>query len=62
MKTYKDAAEMFVSAIREIASKEENLDNLEGYLSQHFPIWLNKYANTPESIAVEMKSFAEMKI
>lgn len=55
-----NAARVFIQAIKTIAEKPENLDNLESYLSYHFPVWLEKYANTPEGIAAEMKNFAEM--
>lgn len=56
------AAEDFVNAIKTIANKPENLDNLESYLSMHFPEWLGKYANTPDNMAAEMREFAEMEI
>jgi hypothetical protein len=56
------AAEMFTNAIRQIVNKPNNIDNLELYLGQHFDKWLEKFANTPESMAIEMKSFAEMDI
>lgn len=52
----------FVNAIKIIANKPENLDNLESYLSYHFAEWLEKYANTPEDIAAEMREFAEMEV
>lgn len=55
-------AEQFIKAIQTIAAKPENLDNFETYLSHHFPEWLEKFANTPEGITSEMKSFAEMTI
>ena len=55
------AAEDFVNAIKTIANKPENLDNLESYLSYHFAEWLEKYANTPEDIAAEMREFAELE-
>lgn len=55
-------AHQFVEAIKTIAEKPENLENLECYLSYHFPVWLDKYANTPEKIAWELKQFAEMEI
>lgn len=54
------AAEEFVAAIKEIASKPDNLANLENYLSFHFPVWLEKYASTPEGIVSELKTFNEM--
>lgn len=56
------AAAVFVAAIKEIASKPDNLDNLESYLTQHFPEWLRRYANSPEDIAAELEQFARMEI
>ena len=56
------AAADFVNAIKIIANKPENLDNLESYLSYHFAEWLEKFANTPEGIAAEMREFAEMEV
>lgn len=61
MKHEKTAAQ-FIAAIKTLAEKPENLANLENYLSYHFPEWLQKYANTPETLACEMISFAEMII
>lgn len=58
----KENAETFVASIRQLAKCEANLDNLESYLSQHFSTWMEKFANTPESLASELKSFAEMEI
>lgn len=55
-------AKTFINAIKTIAEKPENLDNLESYLSIHFSKWLEKYANTPEKIAGELKQFAEMEL
>lgn len=40
----------------------ENLENLKFYLMQHFPAWLKKFANDPDSMAAEMKEFANMDI
>lgn len=58
----KQAAAQFCEAIRTLASKPENLDNLESYLSHHFPVWLEKYADTPEGLTAELRQFAEMII
>lgn len=55
-------ATAFIKAIKTIAAKEKNLNNLECYLLYHFPVWLEKYANTPEKITAELKAFAEMEI
>ena len=52
-------AKAFVNAIKELASNQKKLDNLENYLSEHFDIWMEKYANTPEGIIYELKGFAE---
>lgn len=59
---YEKEAEIFVNAIRKLSINPENMENLESYLSRHFKAWLEKYADTPEEIAEEMKMFAEMEI
>ena len=59
---YEKEAEIFVNAIRKLSINPENMENLESYLSRHFKAWLEKYADTPEGIAGEMKAFAEMEI
>ena len=56
------AAADFVEAIKRLAENPQNLENLQIYLSRHFPEWLERYANTPEKIATEMLSFANMEI
>jgi len=45
-----EAAQDFCEAIRTIASKPENMANLEYYLAAHFDAWLEKWANTPETL------------
>lgn len=55
-------AKIFCDAIRTIAEKPENINNMESYLTYHFTRWSNKYANNPEGLAMEMKSFAEMEV
>ena len=55
-------AKQFCKAIKTLAEKPANLDNLESYLSQHFYEWLKKFAATPGDMAAEMKAFADMKI
>lgn len=62
MRKHEQTAKQFCEALRTIAGKPENLDNLESYLSYHFAEWMNKYANTPENITAELKSFADMDI
>ena len=62
MKQYTIEAEQVCDAIRELANKPENLQNLESYLEWHFDKWLEKYASTPDGIAAEMSSFAQMEI
>lgn len=55
-------AEQFCKAIKTISEKPENLENLELYLSQHFSVWVEKFARTPEDLTFEMTSFAEMEV
>ena len=57
-----ECAKVFVDAIRKLAKKPENIDNLESYLSNHFDIWMKVFAGTPETLAFEMEQFAEMEI
>lgn len=59
---HEQTAKQFCEALRTIAGKPENLDNLELYLSMHFSEWLEKFANTPERITAELKEFANMVI
>lgn len=56
------AAADFVGAIREIAGKPENLENLQSYLTYHFDKWLEMWAGTPEGMAAEMQAFARMEL
>lgn len=59
---HEHVAKQFVTAIKTISGKPENLENLELYLSYHFPEWMKKFANTPETLTCEMREFAEMII
>ena len=58
---HEQTAREFCEALRTIAGKPENLENLESYLSMHFSEWLERITNTPENIAAELKLFAEME-
>lgn len=60
--TYSIISAEFIKAIKTIAKKPQNLENLELYLTYHFSEWLEKYANTPGKITAELKAFAEMEI
>ena len=57
-----ECAKVFVEAIKTMASKPDNLDNFESYLSYHFDVWMEKFANSPEGLTSEVKHFAEMEI
>lgn len=59
---YKEEAASVAQSIRELASKPENLDNLENYLSMHFGEWLERFSADPENMACELKQFARMDI
>ena len=58
---YEQTAKQFCEALQTIAGKPQNLENFELYLSMHFAEWLNQRAATPEAIASEIQSFAEME-
>lgn len=62
MKKYTIEAAQFCNAIRELANKPENLQNLESYLEYHFDKWMEKYASTPDDMAAEMSNFAQMEM
>ena len=55
------AAADFAEAIKRLAENPQNLENLQSYLAQHFPEWLER-CNAPEKIAAEMLSFANAGI
>ena len=40
-----ECSKVFIEAIKAIAGKPENIDNLECYLRNHFDEWLKKYAD-----------------
>ena len=57
---YEDLALSLGDAIKKLASDEDHLNNFISYLTQHFPEWLQKYANTPEGLVSEFREFANM--
>lgn len=57
---YENEAKRFTEAIRALVNNEDALDNLKYYLSMHFDVWMQKFANTPESITAELNSFAHI--
>ena len=57
-----ECAKVFVEAIKTMASKPDNLDNFESYLSYHFDVWMKKWASNPEGLAYEVENFAKMEI
>ena len=59
---YEKEAAQFIEAIKTIASKPENLENLESYLSIHFASWIRKFSSTPEDLVFEIQEFANMTI
>ena len=58
----KKNADILIQAIKDLASKPENLENLNSYLSFHFSEWLETWASTPEGLAEELKMFATMEV
>ena len=60
MAKYEEQAKSFCDAIRDFAKSEDAINNMESYLSYHFPEWLRKYAYDMESLSAEMANFAHM--
>ena len=58
---YEKEAAQVAEYIKTLASRPEALDNFECYLSHHFSAWLEKWANTPETMACELREFANME-
>lgn len=58
---FETEAHMFAEAIKALANNESALDNMECYLSHHFDVWMEKYANTPAWIARELKEFSTIE-
>lgn len=62
MANYGEISKLFCAAVRKLAEKPENLDNMELYISRHFAEWMKKYANNPEGLTAEICGFANMDI
>ena len=60
MAKYEEQAKAFCDAIRDFAKSEDAIDNMECYLSHHFPEWLRKYAYDMETLSGELHCFAHM--
>lgn len=59
---HEQTAAEFITALKTLAERPENLNNFQLYLSIHFSEWLKRFANTPEDITTELKHFAELDI
>ena len=53
-------SQAFTKTIKTFAEHPERLENFESYLDNHFSVWFEKYANTPEGLIYEMQTFSEM--
>ena len=60
MAKYEVLAKQFCDALR--ALDGAHIDNLENYLSYHFPEWMEKYAGYPEGLISEMREFSGMEL
>lgn len=58
----KKLAQDFCNAIKLLAEKPENLENLEHYLTHCFYTWYNIIVTTPEELVSELAHFAEMEL
>lgn len=57
----KENSQALITAIKRLAENPEVLENFENYLDQHFDVWFEKYANTPEGLVSEFKQFSEIQ-
>lgn len=53
-------AALFCDAVKVLASDPAALENLKCYLTNHFDIWLKKYASTPADLSGELWQFANI--
>ena len=60
-KNYAKEAAEFAAVIKELSENPKNLANLESYLATHFPVWLEKWASTPEGLVEDLQMFASME-
>ena len=51
----------FIEAIKKLAANPDTLNNFKWYLENHFDVWMQKYANDPESLTSEVKHFASIE-
>jgi hypothetical protein len=59
--TKEHVAAQFVEAIKAIASKPENLNNLQHYLGMHFDIWLNAGHPLPKVLPANYASLQKWR-
>ena len=57
----KGNSQALITAIKKLVENPEVLENFENYLDQHFDVWFEKYANTPEGLVSEFKQFSEIQ-
>ncbi len=57
----KENSQALITAIKKLAENPGVLENFENYLDQHFDVWFEKYANTPEGLVSEFKQFSEIQ-
>lgn len=62
MGNYETQAERVAEALQKLAADPAKLDNFKSYLTQHFKTWLEEYAGTPDGLAAELESFANIEI
>ena len=57
---FEKQAKELCDALRDMAKSDFSIDNFESYLSRHFDVWMSKYANTPDGLANEFRTFANI--
>lgn len=54
-------AKRFIEAIKKLALNQDNLYNLECYLSHHFDKWMQKWAYYPDGLVDELERFSKIQ-
>ena len=57
---FENEAKEFCDALKKMVNNEYSIENFESYLSHHFDVWYEKYANTPQGLIYEIRSFSEI--
>lgn len=58
---HEELAARFCAAMKKMCDNSGSLENFQNYLSWHFDVWMQEYANDPEGLTHELETFAEIE-